>query len=51
MSLLRSRVRTSAVAGFFLASPVLDPVLIVAIGWLFGFWVTAWFTVFLTVRS
>ncbi len=32
MSLLRSRVRTSAVAAFFLASPVLDPVLIVAIG-------------------
>lgn len=49
MSLLRSRVRTSAVAAFFLASPVLDPVLIVAIAWLFGFWVAAWFTVFLTV--
>lgn len=50
-SLLRSRVRTSAVAAFFLASPVLDPVLIVAIGWLFGFWVAAWFTVFLAVAT
>ncbi len=48
-SLLRSRVRTSAVAAFFLASPVLDPVLIIAIAWLFGFWVAAWFTFFLTV--
>lgn len=49
ISLLRSRVRTSAVAAFFLASPVLDPVLVVAIAWLFGFWVAMWFTVFLTV--
>ncbi|CAN5308412.1 permease [soil metagenome] len=49
MSLLSSRVRTSAVAAFFLASPVLDPVLVIGIGWLFGFWVAIWFTVFLTV--
>ena len=49
VSLLRSRVRTSAVAAFFLASPVLDPVLVIAITWLFGFWVAAWFTVFLTI--
>ncbi|MQA79719.1 MAG: hypothetical protein GEV10_14775 [Streptosporangiales bacterium] len=51
LSLLRSRVRTSAVAAFFLASPVLDPVLVVALGWLFGFWVAVWFTVFLSVTS
>lgn len=50
-SLLRARVRTSAVAAFFLASPVLDPVLIIALGWLFGFWVAAWFTIFLTVAT
>lgn len=49
MSLLRSRVRTAAVAAFLLASPVLDPVLIVAIGWLFGWWVALSFTCFLTV--
>lgn len=49
VNLLRSRVRTSAVAAFFLASPVLDPVLIVAMAWLFGVRVAAWFTVFLTV--
>lgn len=48
MSLLRARVRTSSVAAFFLASPVLDPVLIIALGWLFGVWVAVWFTVFLT---
>jgi len=51
LSLLRSRVRTSAVAAFFLASPVPDPVLIVAIGWLFGWWVATWFTVFLVVTT
>lgn len=51
VGLLRSRVRTSAVAAFLLASPVLDPVLIVAIAWLFGLWVAAWFTSFLTVAS
>jgi uncharacterized membrane protein YraQ (UPF0718 family) len=47
--LLRSRVRTSAVAAFFLASPVLDPVLVVLLAWLFGPWVAVWFVVFLTV--
>lgn len=50
-SLLRARVRTSAIAAFFIASPVLDPVLVIALGWLFGFWVAAWFTVFLAVAT
>lgn len=51
ISLLRSRVRTSAVAAFLVASPVLDPVLIVALGWLFGVWVALWFTIFLTAAT
>ena len=51
ISLLRSRVRTSAVAAFFLASPVLDPVLIAAIGWLYGPWIAVWFTVFLVIAT
>lgn len=50
-SLLRARVRTSAVAAFFIASPVLDPVLIVAISWLFGCWVAVWFTGFLVAAT
>lgn len=50
-SLLRARVRTSAVAAFFLASPVLDPVLVIALGWLLGLWIAVWFTVFLTIAT
>lgn len=51
LGLVRSRVRTSAIAAFVLASPVLDPVLVVAIAWLFGIWVAVWFTVFLAVAT
>lgn len=36
LSLLRSRVRTSTIAAFYLASPVLDPVLLVVLSVLFG---------------
>jgi uncharacterized protein len=49
LSLLRAGVRTSAVAAFFLASPVLDPVLVVALAVLLGVPVAVWFTVVLTV--
>jgi uncharacterized protein len=36
LELLRARVRISAVAAFYLASPLLDPVLLVALAVLFG---------------
>lgn len=36
LGLLRSRVRTSTVAAFYLASPVLDPVLLVVLALVFG---------------
>lgn len=36
LGLLRSRVRTSTVAAFYLASPVLDPILLVVLSVLFG---------------
>ncbi|WP_046472130.1 permease [Allosalinactinospora lopnorensis] len=46
LSLLRARVRLSAVAAFYLASPVLDPVLIVVLVVLFGMPAAVAFTVF-----
>lgn len=47
LGLLRARVRPSAVAAFYLASPVLDPVLIVVLAVLFGVPFAAAFTVFI----
>lgn len=47
LGLLRARVRPSAVAAFYLASPVLDPVLVVVLAVLFGVPFAAAFTVFI----
>jgi uncharacterized protein len=51
LGLLQARVRTSAVAAFYLASPVLDPVLVVVLAVLFGVPIAAGFTAFIAVAA
>lgn len=51
LGLLRARVRVSAVAAFYLASPVLDPVLVVVLAVLFGVPVAAACTAILAAAS
>jgi uncharacterized protein len=51
LGLLRARVRTSAVAAFYLASPILDPILIAVLAVLFGVRIAVAFTVVITVGT
>lgn len=51
LGLLQARVRTSAVAAFYLASPILDPVLVVVLAVLFGIPFAAAFTLFVAAAT